>query len=505
MSRTPSHALADRSQALRLCVALVLAAGLTVVWAVALVWIVGIAAALTSRSGRFDQILFTADGTPMIGHHYFDGRRPEYFTVDGKKYEPSDSDPWLGGAAMAVDPPQEEWAIMKPVAPRMEAFTDGQPFPVDWFFVQFGEPRRIGFFVGYDRVSRRKVGYLGHSGFQSDEPAGAQAFEIDRALNRPWGSSGLIAPAGSVNGISPAQYTFQSFSPKPYPGRIPGEDLYLISGDRVLRINLRARTVETVLESRGSTYIAKFARTSGRQPAVAPEQNLEDALAMRGPGTITVLDATGRQDAVYRLPAELSDRPLQFYQLPDRTAVALDRRIDPEKHLETQNLIWFTKEGTITRRLDGVLSSGDWHTSPESAAMSVAFAIPALVGPIGAAIGYPLGPNYPGSARTYREAFADDLRAMWPAFVIGAVWSVLAVGLYFRRAAKFGEARRVAWIMFLILFGLPGYIGYMLSRRWPARVACLSCGALAPRDRDQCFRCAKELPAPAPNGLEVFA
>ncbi len=39
---------------------------------------------------------------------------------------------------------------------------------VNWFFVHDGKPEGAGYFVGYERMSNRRVGFIGLSGFRSD-------------------------------------------------------------------------------------------------------------------------------------------------------------------------------------------------------------------------------------------------------------------------------------------------------------------------------------------------
>jgi hypothetical protein len=56
----------------------------------------------------------------------------------------------------------------------------------------------------------------------------------------------------------------------------------------------------------------------------------------------------------------------------------------------------------------------------------------------------------------------------------------------------------------VLLFGVPGYLGYLAHRAWPARLACPNCGRLAPRDRPACFLCGHDFPAPAAKGIEIL-
>ena len=232
---------------------------------------------------------------------------------------------------------------------------------------------------------------------------------------------------------------------------------------------------------------------------------LEDAIAVRGPGTVIVLDASSRQETVFQLPAALSDRTFSFFQLPDRTALAEVNRVDRRKRMVYRDLIWFTKDGTITRRMDGVLSFQTATLSLASQFLLVACAVPMPLGPIGIVLVWPLTPDNDISARTYHEAVLAELPAVLPAAVVAALWTALAIWLYYRRTAKYGEPRHAAWIVSIGVLGLPGYFGYVLRRHWTARIPCPSCGVPAPRDRDECFHCGEEFPTPLANGLEIFA
>jgi len=170
MSQIPPAALTSSrcewSRSAQVCLAIVLAAGLNVVWGVGLAWAVAFLSTMTDRSEPFVQLLFATDGTPVLSHGYRDGRSPEYTTLDGKPFPTSDSNRWLQGASLSIESPKAIWSLIRPVAPVIDGYTDGRPSPTDWFFVQFRKPQRHAYFVGYDRVSQQRVGYLGRAGFQ---------------------------------------------------------------------------------------------------------------------------------------------------------------------------------------------------------------------------------------------------------------------------------------------------------------------------------------------------
>jgi hypothetical protein len=76
-----------------------------------------------------------------------------------------------------------------------------------------------------------------------------------------------------------------------------------------------------------------------------------------------------------------------------------------------------------------------------------------------------------------------------------------------RRSRSFGcpKQEQVVWVVFVLLFGLPAYVGFLLYRRWPIRQPCLSCQALVPRDRVACAECGTLFPDPSLKGIEIFA
>jgi len=94
---------------------------------------------------------------------------------------------------------------------------------------------------------------------------------------------------------------------------------------------------------------------------------------------------------------------------------------------------------------------------------------------------------------------------MWPALAITAIISIVLAGLCFRHQRKYGLPWTGAWTVFVLLFGLPGYFGYLAHRVWPARLPCPHCSKRVPRDRPACFACGRNFPSPAMKGIEVFA
>lgn len=109
--------------------------------------------------------------------------------------------------------------------------------------------------------------------------------------------------------------------------------------------------------------------------------------------------------------------------------------------------------------------------------------------------------------RSYPAALAAMMAASLPWLVAVAVLATALAVAAWRRAGAFGlpARERAGWTAFVGLFGLPGWVGFRLHRRWPARAACPRCGARTPRDRSSCLACGEAFPAPAATGIEIFA
>ena len=54
---------------------------------------------------------------------------------------------------------------------RLKVFVNDREPTVNWFFVHDGKPQGSGYFVGYEKVSNRRVGFIGLAGFRA-QPCG---------------------------------------------------------------------------------------------------------------------------------------------------------------------------------------------------------------------------------------------------------------------------------------------------------------------------------------------
>jgi hypothetical protein len=98
-------------------------------------------------------------------------------------------------------------------------------------------------------------------------------------------------------------------------------------------------------------------------------------------------------------------------------------------------------------------------------------------------------------------------RIPWIPFSLTVALSLVLTIACYRRERRYGPRirERVLWPLFVLVFGLPGWIGYRFGRRWPVLEHCPSCGRVIPRADALCPCCQIEMPRPAPLGLEICA
>ena len=81
---------------------------------------------------------------------------------------------------------------------------------------------------------------------------------------------------------------------------------------------------------------------------------------------------------------------------------------------------------------------------------------------------------------------------------------VLAGGWLARRYC-FSTGATIGWLVFILIFGIPGLLTLLCVQEWPAREMCPNCKKLRAVDRENCEHCDAKFPAPEKNGTEIFA
>jgi hypothetical protein len=445
----------------------------------------------SERVSRCIQVL--QDGTLVIQTYCLSGGRyvsePTLETLDGKRIarrDGADLNYSYGTSMLGPDDLYDRrfvnWQF------RIKVFSDcSGGLSALWYLVDEGNAAGSAYFEGYDRKSRLRIGYLGRRGYQAEEPAAGDRFSFHglRGFYSNYGTGAVVGARGVASSAA-------SSSDEDLGDRVIPYVVFLLSGDQLLRVDLRERSVRALRTSADLVSIADcqlqepFTTKSGR-----PGTRTRSLLVARTKSELLMLDGLGREKYRLILPESLQRKTFSFHSLVDGTAVT---GIDPWRDAECRarnryTFFWFNKQGRVEKT-----QSVDMPREPRGIMSSTWFDVVVL--PVPAF-------QTPGILSSHDPD--EDLSKTWPALVMANLLGVALAVVCYRRQRRYAQRWTWVWVGFVFLFGLPGLVGYLTHRRWPPLAACPSCHAAAPRDREACSACGQVFPRPASKGTEVFA
>lgn len=363
-------------------------------------------------------------------------------------------------AVRLLDANQEGWAGW------LFAFPDNSSPPTYWYFVVAADTLNgRGYFVGYDSQTRLAVGYLGRDGFTNTMPVRDAQFPIDGARFRYGGSLFGCLTSGQTQGFSPGGLV-TSRSDCTYPPWI----FYLHSGAQMLKIDLAGRTVGKAIEADDVLSIGQVVH---REPEDAYSTKNQQTLALRRPDRVTYFNPVDESALDWSIPSELRDKDFTFYPVTEQMAIVdIAHPIDSRQRHEHE-LVWLNRTGGVTRREQVSLKGYPAATTGFEAAA------PFLVLPeplLWACVLPTIDADQPRGI----PAFADA----WQGVLFVSLTTVIAVFLADRKQRRAGLPRSYAWLAFVLLLGMPGYLGFLVHRRWPRQAM---------------------VPPPEMTGSEIFA
>jgi hypothetical protein len=490
--------------------------GFTVVWFLFSIWAVSTAAPFFFEQGHYVDgtrigLGFELDGTPVIqtqttGSENGYGQSEEGRS-DRKTYTDESGYPvknWEGGDLLdgawlpAVDK-SSAWNV--DWSRRILSFLDMQHSPDFWYFVHDGEKDGDGYFVGYQSHSNELLGYIGKSGFSLEKPPEAEHFPV--------------IPSGwdFIRRFATTQWDF--FSPH-YPDmdRYRGSDMmgfehrvYLLSGNTVYLVDFRDQSVKEVYESAAEPILSIGLLTRYEEPK-------EKTPVIRMESRVAAFDREGNLEAEGILPEELRREKgisfISFYRTEHGTVFATTHTSTTEDNLRHSfSRVWrFDKDGSVISTQDIRLGTFKRGVDEDVAAI-----VP-IVGPlVSESTLLVLAPAFAwleGKGNTVGEALAEAWQQLGePAVELALIHILGALFAWtcYRRQVSYGQPKGQVrlWTAFVFCFGLPGYVGYLTHRQWPALETCPSCSKRVPVDREDCASCGASFPAPERNGTEVFA
>jgi hypothetical protein len=448
-----------------------------------------------------DELVVTSDGTLLIRNTQWDDLNQITTTfrdLNGGKQADQGSEKLLPSISMAgeheapgVFSPRAAWAR------RLKPFVNEREPNVNWYFVHDGKEDGAGYFVGYQRESNRRVGFIGLAGARSDPVP----------INEWIPVRGSLAADFSLWSSPPLNIYWENSNRefKVGPLDLPPRLVYVPSGNRLRQVDLAAGTVRTVLETPEPIESPGIPALESWSAGHAVK---EQPILARTKSQIYVLDRQHRIVRQFAIPAEIDrNSPATWYELGSGQAFAefvLPSASTKPDGFNHQIVYRIAADGRPQNRFEVSLQSGSLQTDEATTLMQVILGLPS---PAFLVVVEPFFLMEMDRTLSYPAAIIALFAKLSPAFLaVFALTSILAV-MTWRRSRAFGLPARqqIAWTVFVFLLGLPAFAGYLLCRRWPVRVPCPNCHVNPPRDRPACATCGTTFPDPALKGIEIFA
>lgn len=493
-----------------LLLAIVIAVGFGIVWAVLVNWGISTTEDLFGPEWMYEGVAFRMDGTPVL--QTCRGRNENnvtYRTLDGTAITISRQEVWLQGAWL--DAAREEHSYATPFwygesgwSQAIATYNDGGTPATYWYFICNCQASDA-YFVGFDSVGKQRVGSIGPDGFQEPTDSSAKHFAVSKYKYTR--ARGIAVGSYYGDGNCEPWYAYSSGGSERFPPWL----VFVLTDDGVIEVDLLNRSTRAVLKEADAIsagYLWRGLASPLTTDSDAHKTQISEYLAVRTNDRILLLDTKGRLDSSFVIPLELRDAGFSFYRLHDNSGVfrVSDNRLrhsKDESYLD--RLVWADATGKILHQQECTLmlsGSYDRAIPPWQASTSVpaplAVATTATVFQPWLYLWQDAEPDIPAAlSRSWSE--------FWLPMAAVSILGVVLAYLCYRRQRKYGLPWTGVWMVFVLLFGLPAYLGYLAHRAWPARLPCPNCGQLAPRDRPTCLACGKEFPTPAMKGIEVFA
>jgi hypothetical protein len=477
-----------------------LATGFGTLWFVLILWLTSSVSEILQTDAPLHQesLVVRSDGVPLIRSMPLDNL--SLTTYRNLKGQPQDvpADRGLMTAVYMVGEHEKPGFFSLPPGweHRITTFFDEQEPTVYWFFVHDGKPEGAGYFVGFERTSNRRVGFIGLSGFRSTPIPADQRIPVRGALMMDY-AQWSSAPSWFYRGRVQV--------PQVGPTDLPPRLVYVPSGNLLRQVDLAGRTVTTAFETPEPIESPGIATL----PSVLNEHPMkEQRILVRTTQRIYALDHTHRVVRVFTIPTEVDPQSaVNWYEVGNGQAIAaFDRPRSATNADNVTNLIVYRilADGAIQDRFDLALQTGSRATNPAVVQMQAFLGLPSTLFLF---VAEPLFMSTRDRTSSYPAAVVAVFKALWPSLVAASVLASILAIVTWRRTRSFGVPKReqLAWVVFMLLCGLPAFVGFLLHRRWPTRQPCPSCQARAPRDRVACALCGTRFPDPFLRGTEIFA
>jgi hypothetical protein len=481
-----------------LALAGVLAVGFGAVWGMVGEWVAEIVMYAAGGERQLERLSFLNDGTAWVEVEELGERRDRHYRdLDGNPVPAPRTEKvgWLRDRMLRAQPAVPASIGAPAWDDRVRSFVDGRSPATFWYLISDGQPGGTSYFVGYDSRSNVRVGYLGTAGFRETVPPADELFPCGGPVSGP-----RSCVLNSQDNFAPTAHPRPDTAGQAPHGSLSTWDVYVLGHDgKLYHADLHARKVHVVLDGpaiRWATVVLGH-----HDPATGTPHHV----AVRTDDAVLVLDECGGLLSRYPIPEPLRAKDLAFGETWAGEAImhwhsGSDAQLDEEID---HRVFWVTPDG---RFREAAVTLPGFNARLGQAVAPLAVPSPLL---LAALLVYERAPSLleEGRAATYGEAVVGVIAEYWPSLVAAEVLAAGFALLCHRRQVRYGAsgAGRLAWPLFVLVFGLPGWVAFRFGQAWPVLEPCPACGAAAPRDREGCASCAADFPRPALKGTEVYA
>jgi hypothetical protein len=370
-----------------------------------------------------------------------------------------------------------------------------------WYLVRDGHEDGRAVLVAYDISTNLPLGYLYPEGFFNDPVDWTKGFLLPKG-NVDLSSDGIFSP-GNEGTSWHRQWDSDS------------DILYLMADSSLYRITRSTRSVKQLITMNPDEELHDTSIGYNLLGAPSKQETDEWLLLMRTSLRIIEVDKDGNLKEL-PLPKELNGSCSLTYYGRSKKGPVLSVEAGYVEAGQTHTIYHMDEAGNLLSREEVTLLA-ELPDVNESMTSTMGYA---LLGSSGIFMGI-LMDSHPkerdqklsgdvdlGKANPFTKNLLRKKRLIvYKRAVIGLVCS-LAFALF----ALFWERRyhgtiisQVVWSIYVLLFGLPGLIGYLTHRKWPVRLPCVHCGTKLPVTSTVCSKCSTPVPPPEHTPREIFA
>ncbi len=360
-----------------------------------------------------------------------------------------------------------------------------------WYLFLHKGPVPHAYFVGYSFSSRMPLGFIGKNGLQTRQPSLGESFHLsafEQSIANPLAEEMTgrehYYPTPRWSHVKDRRDTSKEvYSP-----------VWLATDEGIVECDLADRRVNVISplkDVKKLTYFSDYEKEKSYPIAITSDQ-------------VQVLEPGGTLLAKANFPVDFHKNNAFFLtKLNDLIVVEDDfdfrkfQRPEPEDRLD---LFWFQKNGDLkeTRKITLKVTTETATHSVEIPVIQPMLLFEIVSGMSGAILDFFV------DRREVREVVDNYVRRYLP-WMAGA--TLFAMAFCFWREMRSGEGwlQTLGWLAFIALFGVSGWFGYRLHKRWPLLTRCSSCSRKRPVNQERCPHCQAAFAHPAPTVSPIVA